>query len=53
MSLCFTEVFVFAALAAFIAKFIGENVFYVIFTLSIISTTIINIDIKSENKKLL
>lgn len=52
MSLCFTEVFVFALLA-FIAKFIGENVFYVIFILSIISTIIINIDIKSENKKLL
>lgn len=51
MSLCFTEVFVFALLA-FIAKFIGENVFYVIFILSIISTIIINIDIKSENKKL-
>lgn len=51
MSLCFTEVFVFALLA-FIAKFIGENVFYAIFILSIISTIIINIDIKSENKKL-
>lgn len=52
MSLCFTEVFVFALLA-FIAKFVGENVFYVIFILSIASTIIINIDIKSENKKLL
>lgn len=52
MSLCFTEIFVFALLA-FIAKFIGENVFYVIFILSIVSTIIINIDIKSENKKLL
>lgn len=52
MSLCFTEVFVFALLA-FIAKFIGENVFYVIFILSIVSTIIINIDIKSENKKLI
>ncbi|MCI9421043.1 MAG: MFS transporter [Eubacterium sp.] len=52
MSLCFTEVFVFALLA-FIAKFIGENVFYVIFILSIVSTIIINIDIKTENKKLL
>ncbi len=50
MSLCFTEVFVFALLA-FIAKFVGENVFYVIFILSIVSTIIINIDIKSENKK--
>ncbi len=52
MSLCFTEVFIFALLA-FIAKFIGESVFYVIFILSIISTIIINIDIKLENKKLL
>lgn len=52
MSLCFTEVFVFALLA-FIAKFVGENVFYVIFILSIVSTIIINIDIKSENKKYL
>ena len=52
MSLCFTEVFVFALLV-FIAKFIGENVFYVIFILSIVSTIIINIDIKSENKKLI
>lgn len=52
MSLCFTEVFVFALLA-FIAKFIGENVFYVIFILSIVSTIIINIDIKTENKQLL
>ena len=50
MSLCFTEVFVFALLA-FIAKFVGENVCYVIFILSIVSTIIINIDIKSENKK--
>ena len=50
MSLCFTEVFVFALLA-FIAKFVGENFFYVIFILSIVSTIIINIDIKSENKK--
>ena len=52
MSLSFTEVLVFALLA-FIARFIGENVFYVIFILSIVSTIIINIDIKSENKKLL
>lgn len=51
MSLCFTEVFVFALLA-FIAKIIEKNVFYVIFILSIVSTIIINIDIKSENKNL-
>ena len=50
MSLCFTEVLVFALLA-FIARFIGENVFYVIFILSIVSTIAINIDIKLENKK--
>ncbi len=50
MSLCFTEVYIFALLA-FMAKFIGESVFYVIFILSIISTIIINIDIKLENKK--
>ena len=52
MSLCFTEVFIFAILA-FIAKFIGKNVFYVIFILSIVSTIIVNIDIKLENKKFL
>lgn len=52
MSLCFTEVFVFTLLAL-TARFIGENVFYVIFILSIVSTIIINIDIKLENKKLL
>lgn len=45
MSLCFTEVFVFTLLA-FIAKVVGENIFYVIFILSIVSTIIINIDIK-------
>ena len=50
MSLCFAEVFIFALLA-FIAKFIEEKVFYVIFILSIVSTIIINIDIKLENKK--
>ncbi len=49
LSLCFTEVFVFALLA-FIAKFIEEKVFYIIFILSIISTIAINFDIKSESK---
>lgn len=52
MSLCFTEVLVFVFLSL-IAKFIGEKVFYVIFILSIISTIIINFEIKLENKKLL
>lgn len=52
MSLCFTEVLVFGLLAL-IARFIGENVFYVIFILSIVSTIVINIDIKLENKKFL
>ena len=52
MSLCFTEVLVFGLLAL-IASFIGENVFYVIFILSIVSTIVINIDIKLENKKFL
>ncbi len=52
MSLCFTEVLVFSLLAL-IARFIGENVFYVIFILSIVSTIVINIDIKLENKKFL
>ena len=52
MSLCFTEVLVFGLLAP-IARFIGENVFYVIFIVSIVSTMVINIDIKLENKKFL
>ena len=52
MSLCFTEVLVFGLLAL-IARFVGENVFYVIFILSIVSTIVINIDIKLENKKFL
>lgn len=45
MSLCFTEVIVFAILAI-LAKFIGQGVFYIIFILSIISTLAINIIIK-------
>lgn len=49
MSLCFTEVIVFGILA-FIAKFIGENVFYFMFALSIISTITINLNIKKENQ---
>lgn len=47
MSLCFTEVAIFIILA-FIARFIGENVFYIIFILSIISTISINFNIRQE-----
>ena len=49
MSLCFTEVIIFAILSI-IAKIIGENVFYFIFILSIISTIAINFEIKKETK---
>lgn len=50
MSLCFTEVFVFAILAL-LSNYIGEKVFIVIFVLSIISTIFINVNIrKAENK---
>lgn len=45
MSLCFTEVIVFAILAM-VATFMGESVFYMIFVLSIISTIGINFNIK-------
>ena len=47
MSLCFTEVLVFVILAL-ISNFIGEKVFILIFVLSIISTILININIKKE-----
>ena len=50
MSLCFTEVIVFAILSI-IAKYIGENVFYIIFVLSIISTIMINFYVAKEIKK--
>lgn len=50
MSLCFTEVIVFTILAI-IANFTNENVFYVIFILSIISTIGININIAKATKK--
>lgn len=49
MSLCFTEVFVFAILAL-LSNFIGEKVFIVIFVLSIISTILINVNIRKEEK---
>ena len=50
MSLCFTEVIVFSVLAL-LSSLIGENVFYVIFVLSILSTVGINICIKLEQRK--
>lgn len=50
MSLCFTEVIVFAFLAI-LSCFIGQGVFYVIFVLSIISTVDINVSIKLEKKE--
>lgn len=49
MSLCFTEVVIFAILS-FIAKFINENIFYLIFALSIISTIVINFYTKKEQR---
>ena len=49
MSLCFTEVVVFAILAL-LSSFIGEKIFIVIFLLSIISTLLINMYIKKERK---
>lgn len=47
MSLCFTEVLIFALLSV-LAKIIGENVFIIIFILSIISSILINVEIKKE-----
>jgi len=49
MSLCFTEVIVLATLSI-ISKFIGENIFYLIFILSIISTIAINLEITKETQ---
>ncbi|MBO4815470.1 MAG: MFS transporter [Clostridia bacterium] len=51
MSLCFTEVIVFAILAI-LSSIIGEHVFKVIFILSIISSFFTNIEIKREEKEL-
>ena len=45
MTLCFTEIIVFGILAL-ISKFIGEKIFIMIFILSIISTILINVNIK-------
>ncbi len=47
MSLCFTEVIILGILSI-VSKFIGKNIFYIIFILSIISTIAINIEIKKE-----
>lgn len=47
MSLCFTEVIVFAILAI-LSSFISEKVFIVIFILSILSTVFINVNIKNN-----
>lgn len=45
MSLCFTEVVIFTILAV-ISIFVKEKIFYIIFILSIISTIVINYNIK-------
>lgn len=49
MSLCFTQVIVFAILAM-VATFMGESVFYIIFVLSIVSTIGINFNIKTNSR---
>lgn len=49
MSLCFTEVVILAILSI-ISKYIGEDIFYLIFLLSIISTAVINFQIIKEEK---
>lgn len=49
MSLCFAEVVIFAILSI-ISKYIGEDIFYLIFLLSIISTAVINFQIIREEK---
>lgn len=49
MSLCFTEVIVLGILSL-LALFIGKNIFYAIFILSIISTIFIDFNIMKYNK---
>ena len=49
MSLCFAEVVILAILSI-ISKYIGEDIFYLIFLLSIISTAVINFLIIKEEK---
>lgn len=48
MALCFAEVIVFLILTI-LSKFIGEKIFIVIFILSILSTILININIKQND----
>ena len=48
MSLCFTEVIVFVAILAIASVFVGEQVFIIIFILSIISSILINVTIKNS-----
>ena len=49
MSLCFAEVVILEILSI-ISKYIGEDIFYLIFLLSIISTAVINFQIIKEEK---
>jgi len=49
MTLCFTEIIIFGILAL-ISRFIGEKIFIIIFILSIISTILINVNIKQSRK---
>ena len=49
MTLCFTEIIIFGILAL-ISRFIGEKIFIIIFILSIISTVLINVNIKQSRK---
>ena len=49
MSLCFAEVVILAILSI-ISKYIGEDIFFFIFLLSIISTAVINFQIIKEEK---
>ena len=49
MTLCFTEIIIFGILSM-LSKFIGEKIFVVIFILSILSTILININIKRSRK---
>ena len=49
MSLCFSEVIIYLVLFI-ISKFIGKDIFYLIFILSIISTIMINKEIMKEFK---
>lgn len=51
MSLCFTEVIIFALLAL-LSKFVGEKVFIAIFILSMISSILINVEIKKEKNQI-